>query len=219
MASERQTRIVIVDDHAVVRVGMTQLLEREDGLVVCGEARTAAEAEELVERERPDLMIVDLSLEGGSGLELIKTIRERHPSILMLVCSMHDELLFAERVLAAGARGYVMKAEAADLLVQAVRKVRSGGVYVSPAMSDRLLQTMADGYRPADGAPEERLSDRQLEVFQMIGRGLGTREIAEQLGLSVKTIETHRQEIKRRLGLETNLELVRRAVQWFLESS
>lgn len=214
----RQTRIVVVDDHPLVRLGFAQLLSDEEDLTVCGEAESAAEALELVEEVEPDLLVVDISLKGTSGLELIKQVRARRPHLPMLVCSMHDESLFAERALRAGARGYVGKREAPDDLVTAVRAVLAGQRYLSPRFAARLE---AAGLGTRDELPEPVgvLSDRELEVFDMIGRGLGTREIAERLGIAVKTVETYRENIKDKLMIDSAPELARRAVAWVLGGS
>ena len=207
-----KNRIFIVDDHPIVRKGIANMLGRD--FVVCGEAESVEEALPAIGRIKPDLVIVDLSLKGAGGLELLKDLQIRHPNIPTLVMSMHDETLFAERVLRAGARGYVMKAEAVNELDRAVRRVLSGNVYLSPAMSDRVLNAFSTGDKDPDASPMKRLSDRELEVFEMIGRGLPMREIAKALHLSVKTVETHRAHIKEKLDIPTALQLVHHATQW-----
>lgn len=208
-------RILIVDDHPLVRLGFAQLLSDEEDLVVCGEAESAAEGLRLVGELAPDLVVIDLSLKGTSGLELIKQVRSRRPDLPMLVCSMHDESLFAERALRAGAQGYIGKREAPEDLVTAARAVLAGERYLSPRFAARLE---AAGLGPREDLPEPMavLSDRELEVFELIGRGHGTREIAERLGLAVKTVETYRENIKEKLLIESAPELARRAVTWVL---
>lgn len=209
-----KTRILIVDDHPIVRKGIADLLEQKPDFSVCGDADRVEEALPAIERLKPDLVIVDLSLKGAGGLELLKDLKIRHPEIPALVLSMHDETLFAERALRAGARGYVMKQEAVNELEHAVRRVLGGKVYLSQAMSDRLLHMVSQGDKLRDRSPMERLSDRELEVFEMIGRGLPMREIAKELHLSVKTIETHRAHIKEKLVITSAVQLVQHATQW-----
>ena len=209
------TRILIVDDHPLVRSGFAQLIGDCPDLEVCGEAGDMAEALDQVETTQPDLAIIDLSLAGGSGLDLIERIKSRNKDILMLVASMHDESLYAERVLSAGARGYINKQEAQDRIIQAIRTVLSGKVYLSQAMTERMLSGMVD----ADGNKRdiESLSNRELQVFELIGQGVATSQIAEQLNLSIKTIETHQAHIKKKLGLSSAHELTQRAIRWVME--
>lgn len=211
----RPARVLVVDDHPVFRAGLVQVLGGEPGLAVCGEAGSAEEALGLLERLAPDLLVVDISLGGASGLELVKQVHQRRPGLPTLVLSMHDETLFAERSLRAGARGYVNKQEAVGHMIAAMRKVLSGGTYLSRRMAARLEGRRAEGgARPEE--PVATLSDRELEVFSLIGQGLGTRDIAERLGLSIKTVETYREHIKNKLLLDTATELTRRAVAWVL---
>jgi DNA-binding NarL/FixJ family response regulator len=208
-------RVLIVDDHSVLREGLAMVINQESDLGVCGEAADAPEAIQAVAALEPDAIIVDLSLTSGSGLELIKDIRTQHPDLPMLVLSLHDEALYAERVLRAGARGYIMKrASTAELLV-ALRKVLSGDVYLSERMAS-LLVTQAVGKHetPAKEGPLGLLSDRELEVFQLLGEGRGTRKIARELGLSMKTVSCYRQNIKTKLHLKDATELLHHAVQW-----
>jgi len=207
---------MIVDDHPVVRAGITQVIEDEKEMTVCCEASEPAGALRRARAEAPDLAIVDLSLgDKGSGLELVRALAESSPKVPVLVLSMHDERLYAERALRAGARGYIMKHEARTALVEAIRRVAAGRTYLSPSMSDRILETVA-GLRPgqAGQTPLERLTDREREVYELIGRGLGTRQIAESLHLSVKTIESHQAHIKQKLGLRGSSELIRSAATW-----
>jgi DNA-binding NarL/FixJ family response regulator len=209
-----RTRIGVVDDHPAVRQGLISYLAGRGDLDVCGEADNAAAALTLVENSRPELLVIDLSLEDGSGLELIKQIRSRFADVRMLVYSMHDEKLFAERALRAGAQGYVNKGEGLDVFALALDKVKRGKVHLSERMTeevlDRRLRSGDEG-----GLPSPRdLSDRELEVFEALGRGQSTREVAEHLNLSVKTVESHRENIKRKLGLKKNVELLQQAFQW-----
>jgi DNA-binding NarL/FixJ family response regulator len=211
-AAPARRRIFIVDDHPILRKGVVDLLGGD--FEICGEAERIEDALPAIASKKPDLVIVDLSLKGAGGLELLKDLQIRFPGLPSLVLSMHDESLFAERVLRAGARGYVMKAEAVNELKEAVTRVLSGNVYLSPAMSDRVLKAYHGGEKDAGESPMKRLSDREFEVFEMIGRGMAMREIAKALHLSVKTIETHRTHIKEKLNIPTALELIRHATQW-----
>jgi DNA-binding NarL/FixJ family response regulator len=218
-SAESRSRILIVDDHPVVRRGLRMLIDDEPDLFVCGEASDADEAIRVLDAKKPDLVIVDLSLKESSGLELIKRIKSRNAAAKMLVSSMFDESLYAERVLNAGALGYVSKQEAMEKVIEAIRCVLSGRVYLSAAMSDRMLHRLARDHQATQRSPVETLSDRELEVFEMIGRGRTTAEIAGQLHLSVKTVETHREKVKAKLGLKTAAELYQHAVRWVLEQS
>jgi DNA-binding NarL/FixJ family response regulator len=209
----RRTRIVLVDDHPIVRLGIRQMLAAEHDFEVCGEAASAAAAKQVLAEAAPDLAIVDLSLGEGTGLDLLRWLRESLPTLPVLVLSMHDEALFAERVLRAGARGYIMKREAITGLVGAVRQVLAGRICVSDAMAQAVLQQVGHpgtGY----GDPLVTLTDRELEVFELIGRGLGSAAIAEQLSVSTKTIETYRSNIKTKLNLKDATDLIRFAAAW-----
>jgi DNA-binding NarL/FixJ family response regulator len=210
-------RVLIVDDHPVVRHGLRELISAEPDLQVCNEASGATEAIALMEESTPDLVLVDISLRDGNGIDLIKRIRARHKSVRMLVVSMHDESLYAERAIAAGASGFINKQEATENLAAAIHDVLAGGIYVSPRTAERLQSTRKER-RESPQSEISRLSDREIEVFELIGRGMTTREIAARLSLSVKTIETHRMNIKSKLDLDTNVALIRRAVQWTLGS-
>jgi DNA-binding NarL/FixJ family response regulator len=208
-------KILIVDDHPLVRAGLAQLISDCPDLEVCAEAADMAEALKQIDSTNPDLAIIDLSLAGGSGLDLIEHIKSRNRNILMLVASMHDEMLYAERVLAAGARGYINKQEAQESIIRAIRQVLSGKVYLSEAMTERMLSGMVDA------GPEKRdidsLSNRELQVFELIGQGVPSGQIASQLNLSIKTIETHQAHIKRKLGLGSAHELNQRAIRWTMD--
>jgi len=209
---------MIVDDHPLVRSGFRQLIESENDLNVCCEAATMNEALQMVKHCLPNLAIIDLSLPDGSGLELIKRIHTLHPSVHILVSSMHDEDLFAERALRAGAKGYINKQEAGEQVINAARQVLDGKIYLSSHMSERLLLEQGDNPCTPLLSPVEHLSNRELEVFEFIGHGMTTSEIADKLHLSVKTIETHRANIKTKLGLSSAGELTRSAVQWTLNT-
>lgn len=208
-------RILIVDDHPLVRAGFAQLISDCPDLEVCCEAADMAEALERIDNNPLDLAIIDLSLAGGSGLDLIERIKARNDSILMLVASMHDETLYAERVLSAGARGYINKQEAQESIILAIRRVLSGKVYLSEAMTDRLLSGMVD--TDTDRRDIDSLSNRELQVFELIGGGLPVSQIANQLTLSIKTIETHQANIKKKLALKSAHELNQRAIRWVMD--
>ncbi|HEX5109229.1 MAG TPA: response regulator transcription factor [Vicinamibacterales bacterium] len=208
-----KTRILIVDDHPIVRLGIRQMLAAERDLEVCGEAESADAARQLIRSTRPDLAIVDLSLAQGSGLDLVRSLHESESTLPVLVLSMHDEALFAERVIRAGARGYIMKREAITGLVGAIRQVLSGRIYVSEGMAQAILERLGHEGRATDN-PLASLTDREMAVFDLIGRGLNTAAIAEQLAVSIKTIETYRSNIKTKLNLKDATDLVRFAAAW-----
>ena len=198
----------------MMREGLAQLIAHEPDIAVCGEAGTVREALDLVEKLKPDLLLVDISLPDKSGLELIKDLQVLHPRLPVLVISMHDESLHAERVLRAGGRGYIMKQEGGNKMMLAIRQVLSGQIYVSEKMSARILETFTGRAGEKNRSPIEKLTDREFEIFQLIGEGKGTRDIAGQLHLSVKTIEAHRANIKEKLRIKDAVELVRHAVRW-----
>ena len=210
-------RVMIVDDHPLVRRGIASVIDSEADLRVCCEADSIADALQRVRDGRPDLLIVDLSLGDGSGLDLVKRLRAQDPHLKILVCSMHDEQLFAQRALAAGANGYIGKEQATEHVVDAVRHVLDGRTWLSRDMTERALSGVTRGQADFARDPVGSLSDRELEVFELIGRGCGPSQIAEQIHLSVKTVETHREKIKRKLGLRSGVELTRRALQWVTE--
>jgi DNA-binding NarL/FixJ family response regulator len=211
---EHKHQIVIVDDHPVVRQGLSQLINQEADMFVCGTAEDIPDALKVIAANKPEIVIVDLSLKDASGLELIKDIKTRHPKTLILVLSMLDESFYAERVLRAGAQGYIMKEAATEKVIIALRRILSGQVYLSEAMSSRILMGFVGGKQVADGLPVKQLSDRELEVFEMIGQGIGTRQISEKLHLSVKTVESHRANIKTKLKLTNAAELLQQAIMW-----
>jgi len=208
-------RVMLVDDHPIVRHGMAMLINEEDDLMVCGESSSASETLAQIECCQPEVAVIDVSLQGASGIDLTKSIKEQKPDLPILILSMHEENLYAERALRAGARGFVMKQEPAETVLHAIRTVLKGDVYLSERLSSKVLRALVDG--PGE-EPErfgvDRLSDRELEVFELIGRGYSTRRIADALHLSVKTIETHRAHIKQKLKLGNATELVHRAFHW-----
>ena len=209
--------VLIVDDHPIVRQGLSQLINAEDDLEVCGDAATVEEALQSLGESYPDVVIVDLSLAHSDGLELIKEIRSETRDLPVLVLSMHDENMYAERLLSAGANGYIMKQAAADQLLIALRRVLAGGVYVSEQLGSSMIERIAGNDPKKTSNPIERLSNRELQVLNLIGRGKTTREIAENLTLSVKTVESHRQRIKKKLNLQTSAQLVQFAVSSYTQ--
>lgn len=213
-AAKNQKRVLIVDDHPMMREGLAQLIDHEPDLAVCAQADTASAALQAINTHAPDLVLVDISLPDRSGLELIKDVHALKPELPLLVVSMHDETLYTERVLRAGGRGYVMKQEGGKKLMQAIRQVLGGQIYVSEKMSSRILETFSGRRGQTGHSPVERLSDREFEVFQLVGRGQGTRGIAQQLHLSVKTVEVHRANIRKKLELSSGTEVVRYAIRW-----
>lgn len=215
----KRARIFIVDDHPIMRRGLAELINLEKDLVVCGEAESIQTALELIKLHKPHLVLVDLSLKNESGLELIKDIRTRFPEVLMLVLSMHDEIFYAERVLRAGAKGYIMKGHATGQVLVAIRKILAGEVYLSDVVSAKILRNVTGEKNKKAGSSVDQLSDRELEVFRMIGTGLGTRQIAQKLSRSVKTVETYREHIKLKLNLKDSSELVQNAIQWLQSNS
>lgn len=209
-------RVLLVDDHPLVRQGLAQIIDQESDLLVCGQAKDSREALRMAAAQKPDLAVVDLTLGDENGLELVKAFKAAYRDMPVLVLSMHDESLYAERALRVGASGYIMKHEAASNVLAAARKVLGGAVYVSPAVAARVLGKMSD---TVVQSPLESLSDRELEVLRWVGQGFGTRQIAEKLGLSIKTIEAHRENIKRKLHIKRAPELVRYAVEWVQSGS
>ncbi len=210
----KQKKVFVVDDHPIVRRGLVELINQEQDLVVCGQAEDAHQAMQGIKTMKPDIVIVDISLKDRSGIELIKDVKAQYADLPVLTLSMHDESLYAERALRAGAKGYIMKQEATERVITAIRKVLSGQVYVSNGMAAKIVSKFAGGAPTAGAAVIDRLSDRELEVFSLIGQGYGTRQIAERLHLSVKTIETYRAHIKEKLSLASTDELLRYAIQW-----
>ncbi len=215
-ASPRATKstVFLVDDHPIVRQGLALLINREPDLAVCGDAEEAGSALRRIEELKPDLIVVDISLNGPDGLDLLKNIRARDPNLPVLILSMLDESLYAERALRAGASGYIMKQEATERVLVAIRRILGGEVYVSDRMANRMLHRLVGGSRVEQRSPIADLTDRELEVFRLIGEGHGTRQIADELHISVKTVESYQSHIKEKLSLKNARELVQRAIQW-----
>jgi DNA-binding NarL/FixJ family response regulator len=213
-AKAGKTRVLLVDDHAVVRFGIAQLINRQPDMIVCGEEEDASRAMTSISTLKPDLVIADLSLKESSGLELMRNIKAQYPSLPILVVSAHDESVYAQVAFRAGALGYLMKEEALEKIVAATRRVLSGAVYVSDTLAAKMLQQQIRGQTDIQESPVKSLSDRELEVFQLIGQWKTTRDIAEELHLSIKTIEYYREQIKRKLNLKNAAELTQRATSW-----
>lgn len=217
---EKRWRVLIVDDHPAVREALRSRIERLPDLEVCGEAAEMGEALRLVAETKPDVAVVDISLKTGSGIDLIKRIKDRNAFVRILVWSMHSESLYAERALRAGALGYVNKDQATDKIIEAIRRVLEGKVWLSEETSERMLhRAVGAGKKGVSRSPLDALADRELEVFRLIGDGVKTAEIAERLHLSVKTVETYRDRIRRKLDLENGTELAHFATQWVLENA
>jgi DNA-binding NarL/FixJ family response regulator len=212
--SRGKRTVLIVDDHPIVRQGLALLINQEKDLEVCGQAEDAHEAMQAIGQLDPDMVIVDIGLKDTSGIELIKDLKIQHPDLPVLTLSMYDEAVYGERALRAGARGYVMKQEATEKVVTAIRRVLAGEVYVSSGMAAKMVSKFVGGGTRTAGSPADSLSDRELEVFRMIGEGFSTREMAEKLHLSIKTVETYRAHIKDKLGLQDANELLRSAIRW-----
>lgn len=213
------TRIVIIDDHPIVRRGLAQLIDGSPDLCVVGEAASCAEAHELLARCEPDVAVVDLSLDDGNGLELLGALRTRYPKVRSIVFSIHDAELYAPRALKAGASGFVSKTQPCSEVLVAIRSLTEGQIYVAPEVAQRILRRMSNGAETVTGGSVDLLSDRELEVFEFIGRGHTTGEIARALHLSPKTVETHRQRIKNKLGIDSGTKLLIRAAQWVAQNA
>lgn len=209
----QKTRVLIVDDHPMMREGLSSLLGAQDDIEVCGEAETAAQALEMIPSMRPHVVIADITLPGRSGIELIKDIAAMYPEVSSLAVSMHDETVYAERVLRAGARGYIMKKEGARRILEAIHKVRAGEVAVSEKMSAQILRIFSGHHADAE-SPLRQLTDREFEVFELIGRGLSTNQMAAELHISAKTVEVHRAHIKEKLQIKSGTELIAYAARW-----
>jgi len=214
ISGHARKHILLLDDHPMTRHGLAQLIGREPDLVVCGEADSAQAALSAIGSSRPDLVLADITLPGKSGLEFIKDMRVLHPQVAVLVISMHEETLYAERVLRAGGRGYIMKSEGGLKVLEAIRRVLRGEVYLSPAMSTTILGALGHPRSKTAGGVLASLTDREFEVFQLIGEGLSTNEVSRRLHVSIKTVGTHRVHIKEKLHLKNGTELVRQAVRW-----
>jgi DNA-binding NarL/FixJ family response regulator len=213
------TKIYLVDDHPLMRKGIAMTLDLEMDFEVCGQAESAEEAISDIPAKKPDIVVIDISLPGMNGIELIKHLKAQNPDLLMLVVSRHDEDMYAERAIKAGARGYLMKMEAGDVIVNAIRRILKGQIYLSEEINNKLLMGMMSGGQVGRSSPLEVLSDRELEVFELIGNGSTTREIAERMHVSIKTVESYRTRIKTKLDISTGNELIKQAVQWVASES
>jgi DNA-binding NarL/FixJ family response regulator len=213
----RQVSIILVDDHPIVRQGIRQIIESEKGFTVCAEASSASEAMKLVSEHMPDLAIIDITLTGSiSGIDLVKSLKDRYPQIQSLVLSMHDESIFAERAIRSGARGYLMKEVAPKNIIDAIRKIMDGSLYLSEETSGRIIDKLVHGTNEGGATSVDCLSDREFEIFQLIGRGFSTKEIASKLNLSIFTIESHKRNIKEKMKLKDSAEVLKHAIQWVL---
>ena len=210
----RKHGVFIVDDHPLVREGLTNLINRQSDLIVCGEAKDSAEAIAGITKERPDVPIIDISLVNESGLELIKHLIKQFPQLAVVVLSMHDEALYAERALRAGARGYVMKHETSKSVLASIRRVLAGDIYISERIVNRMALRLTSARRPLTSSPVERLSDRELEIFRLLGQGRTPSEIARDLNLSLKTVQAYCARAKEKFGVTSLTELLRAAIQW-----
>jgi DNA-binding NarL/FixJ family response regulator len=210
----KKCRVLLVDDHPIVRQGLALLIDREGDLSVCGEADGAHSAFHAIQTLRPDIVVLDISLSGPDGLDVLKEIRMKTASLPVLILSMHDESIYAERAMRAGANGYIMKQEATEKVLVAIRRILQGEVYLSDRLTNTMLQQYVRGVSPTKMSPLVSLTDRELEVFRLIGEGHGTRQIADELHLSVKTIESYQAHIKEKLALRNARELVQHAIEW-----
>jgi len=210
----RPLRVLLVDDHPIVRQGLGALIAQQDDMVVCGEADSGPDALALVPRARPDVAVVDLTLKESTGLDLIKDLQIRHPDVAVLVYSMRDESFYAERVLRAGARGYVTKEEGGRTVIEGIRKVLQGQIFLSEQMASKMIGLFVRGPREPGQPSIDKLTDRELEIFELIGQGVPTREIARQLHISPKTVESHREHIKEKLEIDNATDLLKHAIEW-----
>jgi DNA-binding NarL/FixJ family response regulator len=210
----RKNKVFVVDDHPIIRQGLALMINREPDLTICGEAEDASTAMQLVVKTGPDILVLDISLNGPDGLDLLKNIRTRRPELPVLILSMHDESIYAERALRAGAQGYIMKQEATEKVLVALRRILSHEIYVSERISNRMLQRYIGSPNEGRSPSIADLTDRELEVFRLIGEGHSTRQIAEELHISVKTVESYQAHIKEKLSLRSGRELVQHAIQW-----
>jgi DNA-binding NarL/FixJ family response regulator len=214
VADEQKRRIFLVDDHPLVREWLTNLINQQPDLIVCGETESAQQALQAVAIAKPDVAIVDISLRGSSGMELIKNIRQFQPQVAVLVLSMHDELLYAERALRAGARGYIMKRETTRKVIDAIRRILEGKFYVSDKVAEAITTRLVEGKTVNVRSPIEQLSNRELEIFELLGQGHGTRQIAGMLHVSIKTVQAYCARVKEKLNLSSATELLREAIRW-----
>src|SRR5215467_3330371 len=212
--SARKSRVFVVDDHPLVREGLANLINRQNDLIVCGDAEDSSQAMMGIVKAQPDVALIDISLQNESGLELVKNLNSQFPHVGLIVLSMHDETLYAERALRAGARGYVMKREASKSVLTSIRRVLEGGVYLSEKIINRLIQGPGVSCQAPVTSPVERLSDRELEIFRLLGQGRSTAQIAADLNIGLKTVQTHYARAKEKLGVISFTELVRAAIRW-----
>jgi len=210
----RKSRVFIVDDHPLVREGLTNLINGQDDLIVCGEAKDFPQTINRIVKARPNVALIDISLENESGLELVKQLRSQFPQVALIILSMHDEGLYAERALRAGARGYVMKHETSKSVLASIRRVLRGGVYVSDRVVNRMARRLTSSREPVASSPLERLSDRELEIFRLLGQGRTTSQIAGDLNLSLKTVQAYCARAKEKFGVTSLTELLRAAIRW-----
>jgi DNA-binding NarL/FixJ family response regulator len=210
----KKNRVLVVDDHPIVRQGLALMINQESDLLVCGEAEEASGAMHVLASAKPDILILDISLNGPDGIDLLKNVRSSHPNLPVLILSMHDESIYAERALRAGANGYIMKQEATEKVLTALRRILAGEIYVSDRIANKMLKHYITGSGTVRNSSIADLSDRELEVFRLIGEGQGTRQIAEALHLSVKTVESYQAHIKEKLSLRSARELMQHAIQW-----
>lgn len=215
----RQSSVLLVDDHPIVRQGLRQMIDREPDLMVCGEAEESRSALHSITTLKPDVVVMDISLNGPSGIEILRSIRQGDSRLRVLVLSMHDETVYAERALRAGANGYIMKQEATEKVLVALRRILSGEVYVSDRIANKMLKQFVGGAPSHGHSPVDDLTDRELEVFRLIGEGHGTRQISDELHLSIKTVETYQAHIKEKMGLKNARELVQHAIQWAISEN
>ncbi|MCU1342325.1 MAG: response regulator with a DNA-binding domain [Candidatus Acidoferrum typicum] len=218
-SATKKHRVLLVDDHPIVRQGLGLLIDREPDLSVCGEADSAHSAFHAITTLRPDVVVLDISLNGPDGLDVLKEIRTKTTTLPVLILSMHDESIYAERAMRAGANGYIMKQEATEKVLVAIRRILQGEVYLSDRLTNSMLRQYVGGATPAKSSPLVNLSDRELEVFRLIGEGHGTRQIADELHVSVKTIESYQAHIKEKLSLRNSRELVQHAIEWTVHLS
>lgn len=214
LTAKGKIKVFLVEDHPIFRKGLAQLINNEKDMSVCGEAEDTLIAMNSIRESIPDIAIVDITLKDRSGIDLIKDAKLRFPNMPIIVLSMHDEKIYAERSLRAGAKGYIMKQEAPEIIIKAIRHVLSGNIYVSDQIATRIFSMILDGIPATDSSPVDLLTDRELEVFELIGQGLGTRQVAYKLHISIKTVENHRIHIKEKLNLSSAIELVQKATLW-----
>jgi DNA-binding NarL/FixJ family response regulator len=214
VAADQRHRVFLLDDHPMTRYGMARLIEQEADLVVCGEAESARTALDAVNALKPEVVLVDLTMPGGEGIEFIKDLRAMHPEVAVLVVSMHDEEVYAQRALRAGSRGYIMKSEGGEQLIQAIHQVLQGKIYLSEKMAGKVLEVFSGQRQRSETSTLDKLSDREFEVFRLLGQGLTTREISQRLRLGTKTVDTHRLHLRQKLGFKTGAALIKYAIQW-----